>query len=127
MEYTFNLICTLPFSGEVDGLSYAVKEGDKLKAQSQSLDKKKWFIFLPEIEKYVYIEKYHFNIEILSSIVYPQFYGEFQLPVLSDMNMYSLVCLSPVGYIVLVNKLDTITRKVYKLPQHLDSSAIRFM
>ena len=39
-------------TGEVDGEKYSINENDVLHVQSQSIDKQKWLVFIPSINKY---------------------------------------------------------------------------
>lgn len=125
MDYKCRIACTMQINGEVDGKPYTINEGVELTAQSQSIDKKKWFVFVPSIEKFDHIDKYHFDFLIDQHITYPLYYGEFQLPVISD-NIHSLTIIAPNGYVTWVSKGDVGVVGTYKEAQRINSDEIRF-
>lgn len=125
MEYNCRILCTMSVSGEVDGEKYSINEKDVLHVQSQSIDKMKWFVFIPSINKYDWIEKYHFNFLIDKNITYPTYFGEFPLPVISE-NIHSYTCIQPSGYVTWISKQDAVIVQNYTETQKLSCDEIRF-
>ncbi|GAV11346.1 hypothetical protein [Paenibacillus sp. NAIST15-1] len=125
MDYKFRIVSTMEITGEVDNEQYQINEGEELIIQSQSIDKLKWFVFIPSIEKFDYIEKYKIDLLITDYIFYPQYYGEFQLPVISD-NIHTYAFITPSGYVQCASKKDIIELKSYKEVQRISSDEIRF-
>lgn len=125
MDYNCRILCTMSVSGEVDGKKYSIKENDVLHVQSQSIDKLKWFVFIPSINKYDWIEKYHFDFLIDNKVTYPKYFGEFQLPVISE-NIHSYTCIQPSGYVTWISKADTTTIQKFKETQKINCDEIRF-
>ncbi|OMD67603.1 hypothetical protein [Paenibacillus odorifer] len=124
MDYKFRLLVTLAIRGEVDNQEYMIEEGTEVFVQSQSIDKTKWFVYIPSIEKYDYIEKYHFGMLIHDSIT-ASYYGEFQLPVISK-NIHTYTFLTPSGYVQWISKSDAGALKSYSKAQLINSDEIRF-
>ncbi|PIH59130.1 hypothetical protein [Paenibacillus sp. LK1] len=125
MEYNCRILCTMSVSCEVDGEKYTINENDVLHVQSQSIDKQKWFVFIPSISKYDWIEKYHFDFLIDKNVTYPKYFGEFKLPVISE-NIHSYTCIQPSGYVTWVSKLDAVTVQDYNEAQKINCDEIRF-
>lgn len=125
MDYKCKIVSILEITGEVDNLPYFLDEGTELIVQSQSIDKNKWFVFIPAIRKYDYIEKYNFDFLINDYINYPEHYGEFQLPVISN-NSHSYTFITPSGYANWASKKDVGELRTYKTTQRISSDEIRF-
>ncbi|QWU14366.1 hypothetical protein KP014_20890 [Paenibacillus sophorae] len=79
---------------EIDNEKYNIDQGMELSVQSQSIDKKKWFVLVPSLDKFDFIEKYYFDFLIDGYITYPKYCGEFQLPVISE-NIHTYTCILP--------------------------------
>lgn len=125
LEYNCRILCSMSLRGEVDGENYYINKNDVLHVQSQSIDKLKWFVFIPSINKYDWIEKYHFEFLIDKNITYPKYFGEFQLPVISE-NIHSYTCIQPSGYVTWVSKQDVVMVKEYSETQKINCDEIRF-
>jgi hypothetical protein len=125
LDFNIRIICVLEVSGEVEGKKYIIKEKSEFIAQSQSIDKKKWFVFIPSIEKFDYIEKYHFDILIDQYMTSSRFYGEFQLPIIST-NSHSYTFIDPTGHAQWFHEDDVEELRTYGSLQRIDSDGIRF-
>lgn len=125
LDYNCSILCTVSVSGEVDGEKYTINENDVLHVQSQSIDKNKWFVLIPSINKYDWIEKHHFDFLIHKNISYPRYFGEFQLPVISE-NMNSYTCVQPSGYVTWVSKQDALSVQDYSYTQKINCDEVRF-
>ncbi|WP_145413360.1 hypothetical protein [Paenibacillus xylanexedens] len=124
MDYNCRIVCSIPVTGLVDKHEYEIKIGDILHVQSQTIDKAQWFVYIPSIGKYGYIEKYHFDFLIDRYVNYPSYFGEFQLPVISE-NIHSYTCIQPSGYVTWISKGDA-RIKEYKETQRVNCDEIRF-
>lgn len=112
-------------SGNVDNVKYEINKGDILHVQSQSIDKTKWFVYVPSIGKYDYIDKFHFEFLIEKYAIYPDYFGEFQLPVISD-NVHSYTCIQPGGFVTWISKEDAAIVGEYNEVQKINCDEIRF-
>ncbi len=124
MDYNCRIVCSIPVRGLVDKHEYEIKIGDILHVQSQSIDKAKWFVYIPSIGRYDYIEKYHFEFVIDKYLIYSRFFGDFQLPVISE-NIHSYTCIQPSGCVTWVSKRDGRIGE-YKETQRVNCDEIRF-
>lgn len=125
MDYKIKLISSVKLKGEVNSIPYQIEEGVEMAVQSQSIDKSKWFVYIPSIEKFDYIEKYNFDLLINNYIFYPRFYGEFQLPVISD-NIHTFTYITPSGYVQWATKNDVSALQSYSNAQRICSDEPRF-
>lgn len=125
MEYKCNIINTVQLTGKIDNEEYVIEAGSEMTVNSQSIDRKKWFVYIPSISKYSYLEKYCFDYLIDKYIKYPKYYGEFQLPVISE-NGLSFTCITPSGYVIWVSKGDVVDEKYYGEIQRINSDEIKF-
>ncbi|WP_029518019.1 hypothetical protein [Paenibacillus polymyxa] len=125
MDYKIRIVTTMQVTGEVDNVPYILNDGVEMSIQSQSIDRMKWFVFIPNIEKFDYIEKYNFDFLINEYITYPLYHGEFQLPVISD-NIHTFAYITPSGYVQWASKKDVGELKSYKVTQRISSDEVRF-
>jgi len=125
MEYKCKITNTVQITGEIDSKEYRFDVGTELIVNSQSIDRSKWFIHIPSIDKYGYIEKYCFDFLIDKYIKYPKYYGEFQLPVISESKM-TWTCITPSGYVIWVSKGDVVDERYYGEVQKINCEEIRF-
>ncbi|WP_440110232.1 hypothetical protein [Paenibacillus sp. QZ-Y1] len=125
MNYNCRILCVMMVNGEVDGEKYVINVKDVLHVQSQSIDKMKWFVYIPSIKKYDWIDKYHFQFLVDKCITYPNYFGELQLPVISEDD-HSYTCIQPSGYVTWVSKLDAATVQDYAETQKINCDDIRF-
>ncbi|WP_029518018.1 hypothetical protein [Paenibacillus polymyxa] len=125
MDFNIKISCVLEVSSEVEGKKYTIEEGADFIAQSQSIDKRKWFIYIPSIEKFDYIEKYHFDLLIEQYATSSRLFGEFQLPIISD-NIQSYTFIDPTGHAQWLHRDDVEELRSYGTVQRLDSDGIKF-
>lgn len=123
MDFKCKIICSFGTHRNVDGIEYAINPEEQFIVETQSIDKNKWFVCLPEIQKYDYIEKYYFYFVITNYATYEKQFGEFQLPVIGE-NLYSYICIPPSGTAVWLHKKDVQIHK-YNSVQSISCDEIK--